>query len=588
MVRVGSGNTPPLCSVPSPNSIPPLLPLPLPTSDFAFGASSQHAGAHPSAQSMLTPLLPGSIGFGPLAGAAASQPPSLAPAAALPSLSSSSPPCFTSPPFGPSPSGGPGWEVPEYISGGENAAMSSEWERHLSPSREDLYLLLSSPARPSTPSQAAPPPYPLRHPTPPNASPHHTAPSSSHPFAMLRLPPPSPHRGPSPARGEQRAMVEWAVASARHASPAWRAASPHLGSLYCASPAHQQSPAHSCAGFLGGIGAMSMCTASLGASCCSGACSSAAGATAGSSMMGSSSSSSGAGSSSSGGGGAGSSSSQQLSSSQLMPPPPGLPGGVPMTRTASLDGARRSPWLSDRPSTDPRSSPAWMGPGFAPGWLGALARPNTDPRSSPVVGGPHGANVPGIIGGMPQQSPRGGSMLPPPPRCKSAADSAASGEASTSAGPRDSTLTDDDINSFLEPGSYSLSLQYGSMDHADESEEAARQGEPRPRRQTSEEARRQGLGAAATPPLPITSPQTQITPPMAPAAADLTLPLTTLDGPKALAERAAMAGEAAAAAVGAPAGQETAEERCGSSQPDEAAMAPVTTPAEEQAGPTLG
>ena len=38
-------------------------------------------------------------------------------------------------------------------------------------------------------------------------------------------------------------------------------------------------------------------------------------------------------------------------------------------------------------------------------------------------------------------------MLPPPPRPKGV----------------NSTLTDDDIQSFLEPGSFGLSLQYGSM-----------------------------------------------------------------------------------------------------------------------------
>ena len=396
----------------------------------------------------------------------------------------------------------------------DDAATAAEWERPLNDNHEDLYLLLSSPARPSTPSHSAPPPYPLRHPTPPNASPLHAGGPPTlhpHPFAMLRLPPPSPHRGPSP-RGEQRAMVEWAVASARHQSPAWRAPSPawraqsphiHSSALGGASPHHYAvAPPPSAVPFplplpLGGSGAAPPVDRD----------------------------------------------------SVLMPPPPmrslsggpadinlalssmrtlsGGPGDINLALASMPDAVaggsggaappyQRSPWLDHRPSTDPRSSPAWHGPSSGCGaspWA-AFGRPSTDPRSSPawqtssisLIGGARAAGglptAPGSGGSggalsgsvhsqSPLQSPRthassshGGSMLPPPPRCKG--HGAATTPSSTTPPPADSTLTDLDIQSFLgessffgaPPDHFAFSLQYGSMAAASGLDEAAEAAAP--------------------------------------------------------------------------------------------------------------
>lgn len=84
-----------------------------------------------------------------------------------------------------------------------------------------------------------------------------------------------------------------------------------------------------------------------------------------------------------------------------------------------------------------------------------------------------------------------GAMLPPPPRCKSIEPATPSGPSSGGSGgaAHGSTLTDDDIDSFLEPGNLSLSLQYGSMEHLPSAENNDSAAAP----------------AAATPPPPSTS-----------------------------------------------------------------------------------
>ena len=368
--------------------------------------------------------------------------------------------------------------------GGEGiaAAVAAEWERPLGDNPEDLCLMLSSPARPSTPSYPHGAPYPLRHPSAsPLHSPAHT-PGAYHPFAMLRIPPPSPHRGPSP-RGEQRALVEWSLslAAARHASPAWRAASPawraaspHLSSIACASP------------LIGSIGSTGTNAAAAGAGAGSStiywardpsAAASAAPTAAPTATPPSAVPSAGV--------------PAGLPASILMPP--GFPlermgsgglgsyPGLPLSRADSgggfgaadgFDAARRSPWIvHERPSTDPRSSPAWS--------LGSGHNLGHNLLSGFGYGSMCGARpmtAPALPGGAPQPSPRlPGVMLPPPPRCK-AADAAEGGGGSAASllptppplsADSTTTLTDDDIESFLEPasnlGNLGLSLQYGSM-----------------------------------------------------------------------------------------------------------------------------
>ena len=331
-------------------------------------------------------------------------------------------------------------ESPSFAPGADDAAVAAEWERPLNDNQEDLYMLLSSPARPATPSHGAAPPYPLRHPTPPNASPLHAV-GPQHSLAMLRIPPPSPLRGPSP-RGEQRAMVEWAVASSRHASP-WRAPSPRMQSPALHSPLMQ--------GLTGPI----------------------ASAAAASSR---------------------SAGSQGLPSSFLMPPPP-----LPLERGSSLGDMDVSLRI-ERPSTDPRSSPAWPGPAFgvpAGRSLLLLDRPATDPRASPssqlnrFPAGSKSSNssILGTFGqaGFSQDSPAR-AMLPPPPRKPSD---------KTGAAPSDSTLTDDDIESFLEAGSFGLSQQYGSMHNLADLEGASSHEVPNGDSGANHEQTRHGNRASA-------------------------------------------------------------------------------------------
>ena len=447
---------------------PPYLPLPPLEASRIRRVMS---GATPPLQPAPAPaLLPDPLGLLPAALTSLSAAPE---ASAGPTPSPTS---RTTPPFA--------WERGTFTAGSEGAAAAAEWERPLADNHEELYMLLSSPARPSTPSHAPAPPYPLiHHATPPNASPLHTptgAPGAQHPFAMLRIPPPSPHRGPSP-RGEHRAMVEWTLASARHASPAWRAASPHVGgqSPYI-HPAgmHGASPHH--IGAVAGAAAASTAPAPAAsggapASCCC-----------------------------SGNGGGSSASAANL----LMPPPPmrlerstsfgasgggahgdPRPGGFD---TADPGAARRSPWLLERPSTDPRSSPAWPGPAnLGSGWLG-LQRPSTDPRSSPrdplIRTNSFGLPPLGAYGstGLPQASPRSaGTMLPPPPRQKSTADATSQPPANPSA-----ALTDDDIESFS-----MSSFQYGS--YLDLGEVVRAASLALPRGQPGE------LASSGTPPLPL-------------------------------------------------------------------------------------
>lgn len=331
------------------------------------------------------------------------------------------------------------------------ASASPQWGRPLSGG--ELAQLLASPIRPSTPSHA-PPPYPVRPPqipTPPNAaspndsplhigappSPSHAT-GTAHPFAMLRSPTLPPLRGPSPkpAAGEQRAMAEWAHATARHPSPYWRAPSPspRLGD---ASP-HGIPPS----GF--SIPPLPM--------------------------------------------------TRQISAEDASLTSPRLPGyawamaaSSPAYIERPATDPRSSPCWSGpssatssyvgipqgylRPSTDPRSSPRLPTPGGSAGGTSfgvttAMLRPSTDPRRSPRFSAASSASglmpppltpseqsallrrSPRLAHGLPsgspslanppQASPRlqsGGGMgvmLPPPPRSKKPP-------------PADSTLTDEDI-----------------------------------------------------------------------------------------------------------------------------------------------
>ena len=322
----------------------------------------------------------------------------------------------------------------------DDATVAAEWERPLNDNHEDLLLLLSSPARPSTPLHATPPPYPIRNPTPdvyasPGPGPCACAGNigTSHPFAMLRIPPPSPHRGPSP-RGEQRAMVEWAAASARHLSPHWRAPSPRWGAQSprwgAQSPRWRVQSPH---------------TAVAGTAVCS--------VSPHHSVIGTAPSTTSW------------SFPQQSPSTTLggtvsvMPPlhvlhvtdaaadsaqrdtilmPPPLPPQRSLSASSAELGAEaggglgactlRSQRLEQRPSTDPRSSPAWRGP-VGSGWppMSLSSRPNTDPRTSPQaallssLAAPLPSGPSALLSQSPRESPRRlsvgyGAMLPPPPR----------------------------------------------------------------------------------------------------------------------------------------------------------------------------
>lgn len=384
------------------------------------------------------------------------------------------------------------------------ATAAAAWERPLS--QAGLSVLLSSPHRPNTPSQGgASAPYPFRQ-TPPHASPHASpmqgAPPT--PFAMLREPTLAMLREPtlpllqSPrpaaaAAGEQRAMVEWAMASSRHASPA-----PHLANAQ-ASPFWVGSASHSPHLSSGhGLGLPGMLPSSM--STCDP-----------STIY----------------------EGQQLPSPRtlsiaqegsLMPPPP-LPipshglqqgaAGVPFAEPSPV--GRRSPrfaspalllerpvtdprsspcWSAgasamplydrpatdpkapfmppfDRPSTDPRSSPCWSTTASSMGTLApkCLERPSTDPSRSPRMPSwtqmqppprrsprYHPYEMPRSRAGaspyIVSASPRTlGTMLPPPPRSKPPL------EATTSS---DSVLTDQDVEQWLEPGPDVGLLQYGT------------------------------------------------------------------------------------------------------------------------------
>uniref|UniRef100_A0A7S4BJ89 Uncharacterized protein n=1 Tax=Chrysotila carterae TaxID=13221 RepID=A0A7S4BJ89_CHRCT len=303
---------------------------------------------------------------------------------------------------------------------------SADWERPLS--AEDLYHLVLSPCQ--SPLHA--PPYPMASPSAPE-SPR----QCMQPRPVLGMPPESPYaqRGPSPrpAAGEQRALAEWAVASSRHVpSPAHGCSSwPSPMHLRAPSPMHSNEALLRRSPRLGGASpkpphaAGPMRSPSVHAH---GAC------------------------------GAHNAQSAQAQPSNASMPPPMLP---------------------PRPSTDPRSSPAWPGnygadPRSSPAWIGHVTsygshrpstaeRPATDPRQTdlPFVLRQSPRNRPGsspYIGGAPA-SPRHsvGLMLPPPPRQP------------------DKIFTDEDMQDMLEPRDTTvLEQQYGSYLESDEAAESVR------------------------------------------------------------------------------------------------------------------
>jgi len=285
------------------------------------------------------------------------------------------------------------------------AVLSAEWERPMSD--EELCMLLSSPCRPSTPSHSAPPPYPTPSPTMPE-SPRH---GPAHPPSgglLLGYLGDAPPRGPSPrgVAGEQRALAEWAVASSRHAPP-----SP--------SPAHGcgawQSPAHGCGAWQSPLHWTAPSPLHSAAACCDERLLRRSPRVGGAALI------------------------------SLAPSAAGTPISFGPQRAAPGFGFGALPRVPLRPSTEPRSSPAWVA--SSPAWVGAA-----DPRSSPAWVGPAGAvGVAGARGvlerpgtdprthsadslTMLRRSPRflqssspcvsasprhsAGLMLPPPPRNK--------------------------------------------------------------------------------------------------------------------------------------------------------------------------
>lgn len=116
-------------------------------------------------------------------------------------------------------------------------------------------------------------------------------------------------------------------------------------------------------------------------------------------------------------------------------------------------------------------------------------RPSTDPRSSPHASLLSSARV-SSTGAAPASS----RMLPPPPRSPPKMKPAGA--------PTNSTLTDDDIQSFLEPAHLSFSLQYGSYLDNDPPLAAP----PLPSRGASDETPKLSEPSAASAPAPASAP----------------------------------------------------------------------------------
>jgi len=334
---------------------------------------------------------------------------------------------------------------------------------------------MASPRRPSTPSHAAPPAYPSPSQlasfgtspgTLPSASPRRAdgvaplgvpldtrMPLLGQPSPPQRLPSPwrlpgggggggggadstplSPDAGGA-LRGEGRALVEWALATARHASP------------YIGVP---QSPLHhACASAVSAAAAGH--PSSVGGLLHEGAAGpdgAAFGAAFAESVRRSPRLPHG---------GLGGGLSSGLADPRMSPQwrggaalgPGGLGAAGPMAAAAAAGPL-------ERPSTDPRGD--GPGVGLLGGGQASHERPSTDPHYSLLRRSPrlHPPNASPLLG------PRGASTMPPPPP-RRPADGDHAAEAKRRKIDPNAPLSDGDIEAFLEPDMHTLDQQYGSM-----------------------------------------------------------------------------------------------------------------------------